>query len=104
MDERFRKLVQYERVSKKAYDLAKRELRAARSSCQHEWIEAKYNPVVREEYTIPGDALGTMGEDHRGTWHVHRSEKPRWSRTCAICGKVEYTERSDEQITRTPRF
>lgn len=80
------------------------ELRSIQASCAHDWSKPEYTPDVREGYYDPGDPPGTMGIDRRLPFHVPREEKPKWTRTCGRCGKVEVTTRQEEHVTRTPKF
>lgn len=70
--------------------------------CYHQWGEAKYNPIITPGGYDPGDAPGTMGVDFRGPHSWGSSEKPRWTRTCKVCGKTETTTQS--QKVDAPRF
>lgn len=80
------------------------ELRTLQSSCSHDWTRSEYTPIVTEGYFDPGDPVGTMGIDRRLPHHVPRIEKPKWTRTCSRCGKVEVTEITREHVTKTPQF
>lgn len=91
--------------------LLEQQLRAARNqlnsvytACRHEWGDARYDPIVREAYNDPGDPPGMYGIDRRLPMYVPRQETPRWTRTCRTCGLIEHTERSNEHVTKTPRF
>jgi hypothetical protein len=59
-------------------------------SCSHQYDAVKYDPEIRKGGYFPGDAPGTMGVDWRGPMSIPDQTIPRWSRTCKICGKVEY--------------
>jgi len=72
-------------------------------SCVHQWSSPVYTPDVREAY-IEADAPGTMGIDWRPATHVPRSETPKWTRTCAVCGKTETTTKTIERVTTSPSF
>jgi hypothetical protein len=82
----------------------KRELERGVSCCHHDFTQAVADHQYTEGYTIPGDAPGTMGVDWRGPCYVPSSTKHQWKRTCRTCGKVEITNKTDEVVTRTPRF
>lgn len=80
---------------------AEAELDQMLASCPHEWGNPVYDPIVTYD---PGDPPGTMGVDWRPGGFVEGTEEKRWSRTCARCGKVEYTSRVTEIVTTKPRF
>jgi len=82
----------------------RRALQTSEQNCPHEWSEPKYDPIIREAMTIPGDPPGTGGIDHRGPYHIPSSRVERWTRTCQRCGKVESTTTVDQRITKTPKF
>jgi len=83
---------------------ARDELRTFYESCEHEWGPVTYTPLMSCEYTDPGDPPSSYSIDTGLPVYVPGHTTPRWSRTCKCCGKVEYTERTNEHITRTPRF
>jgi len=90
---------------------AKRDLKAAQHalahivrSCQHDYTDPVYKPIVQEAYTIPGDAPGTMGVDFRGPCHVPRKETPQWMQTCRICGTTRTTIRTKDEVKKIPQF
>jgi hypothetical protein len=49
------------------------ELRRIEGACQHQWLTPEYDPY---------EAAG--------------SQHQRWSRTCSVCGKQEFTRRRGE--------
>lgn len=76
-------------------------------SCNHKWSDVKYDPVINKGYSIPArtplnydDLPYAMGVT------VSDEKKDRWSRTCQVCEKVEYTSSYDEQktINKKPKF
>lgn len=85
-------------------DRLESELHRAESSCRHVWPEPKYDPIRTEAYTIPADPVGTMGIDWRGESYVPATTKPRWTRTCPKCGKVETTEICTTVESKMPVF
>ena len=73
-------------------------------SCRHDWGEAVYDPEkFREGY---GSRLVTQGSDHWIEYEGFRDAiRPRWSRTCKLCGKKEYTYTQETvQIVQKPKF
>jgi hypothetical protein len=90
-------------ISKNRQDIALKEAELANlnlclklgiNNCHHQWRKTEYVPVIREAYTSPGDAPGTMGVDFRGPCHVPRSETRRWTRTCEECGLTQTTDKA----------
>ena len=73
--------------------------RKQRSCQQHQWGKIKYEPIIREAYTIPGDPPGTMGVDWQGPCHVPAQTTHQWSRTCALCVKKETTQHTRKERT-----
>ena len=59
------------------------------NNCQHDWEKTKSVP---EEYK---DAVFSHfephGSDPEPIYNYVTKLKPRWSRTCKNCGKIEYT-------------
>ena len=80
---------------------SRRDLKALEASCQHDWSEPKYDPIIQEAYYSPGDReMGReLGIDSRPGCHVPRSETPLWRRQCRACGKVEETKYSKTKTT-----
>jgi len=82
----------------------KAKLRNLQSTCDHDWSEPKYTPDVREAYSTE-DLHGHFVEGQPPRMvHVPREEKPKWTRTCRRCGKVETTTTVAETVTKAPRF
>ncbi len=73
-------------------------------ACEHRFGDPVYDPIIQRAYTIPGDAVGTMGVDWRPPTHVPASETPRWRRTCALCGLTEHTTDTTTVESKRPRF
>jgi len=89
---------------KRALASAEAQLRSIQATCQHEWSEPEYTPEVREAYRTE-DLHGHFIEGQAPRMvTVPREEKPKWTRTCRRCGKVETTTTVTEQVTRAPRF
>jgi hypothetical protein len=58
--------------------------------CQHVWAVVKYDPEPTKEPMYGG--LEGHGSDPYPKFLGYKDVLwPRWSRTCQICGKVEYT-------------
>lgn len=104
MDPRFRQLRENVRIAQSNLQTHEHALATALAQCGHSWTEPKYDPIVREPYTIPGDRPGTMGIDWRGPTYVERKETPRWTRECKICGKVAETGQVVQILTQKPKF
>jgi hypothetical protein len=92
------------RSAKARIEEAERDLANLLSACSHKWGEAKYTPDIRRAYTHQGDPPGTRGIDWQGPCHVPAEETPKWTRTCAECGKQETTTQVVEKVVKTPRF
>lgn len=87
-------------------ELRESELALDRSerSCTHDWSTPEYTPERREAYTIPGDPPGTMGVDWRGPCYVPAETIQKWTRRCRKCNKRETTTRTEDKITKVPKF
>jgi len=72
--------------------------------CQHDWSDPAYTPVIQEAYFNPGDPPGTMGVDRQLPCHVPRSEIPKWTQTCRICGSTRTTIRTKDEVKKIPQF
>ena len=83
---------------------AKGTLNYTERRCDHVWGEAAYTPDYQESYTTPGDPPGTMGIDWRGPSFIPSTNTPKWTRICQTCGKKETTTRTNETVTKTPKF
>ncbi len=79
-----------ERADTERYRLES-QLSECERHCPHQFGAAVYDPIITRGYTSPGDPPGTMGVDWRGPTSISGSKKDRWKRTCATCGKIEYT-------------
>jgi len=59
-------------------------------NCQHDFPKPVYDPeTVSEGYGSVQDGKGS--DPHWSFAGYHDVQKPRWSRKCNLCGKVEYT-------------
>lgn len=68
---------------------AEGELSRRQSSCQHSWDQAVSDP---EEISIPSFShYEACGSGPNPICKLSKGTKPRWSRVCPKCGKVEYT-------------
>lgn len=85
-------------------DAKRAELARIEHTCRHDWGAVEPDHVYHEAYTIPGDEPGTMGVDWRGPMDVPAKTTYRWKHTCRVCGKVEHTTRTTENVTHTPAF
>jgi hypothetical protein len=104
MTEKFEFLRDKVRLLRESLKTAELELAWEVKECRHDWTQPKYDPIIREGYTSPGDPPGTMGSDWRGPVHVPRSETKRWKRECKTCGEIQYTSNTDTNVTETPKF
>ena len=69
----------------------------AESDHQHKWEAIKYVPIEHQAYRTAGDPPGTMGIDWQGPMYVEGSTEKRWSRSCIICGKEQFTTRTKRE-------
>lgn len=72
-------------------------------SCSHQWGPVVPDFIHHKGYEY-GDEPGTMGSDYIPKQWVSARDEPRWKRTCEKCGKVEYTQRTQEHVSHTPKF
>jgi hypothetical protein len=95
-----------ERVEKMTDELkvSQHALETLVANCPHLYTPAVYDPIVREGYTDPGDPPGTMGVDRRLPCYIPEETIRRWKRECTLCGNVEYTTRTTQNITEQPRW
>jgi len=82
----------------------KRELERLSANCRHEWGPTETAFIHHKGYTIPGDALGTMGVDHRGPFYVSPKTDKRWKRVCTKCGEIDYTTSVNKTTVETPKW
>lgn len=101
MTEEFRNLRQTVTDAQAALDRAQQNLDRAVRMCPHQWTEPKYAPIVREAHTVPASGSGS---DYQPAFQVSREEKPRWTRTCAVCGLVEETTQVRKVTQEIPNF
>lgn len=85
---------------------AARQLEEDRAACNHQWDNPNgiFSPERRKGYTIPADPPGTMGVDWRPAIHVPAETIQKWTRTCKICGLVEETTETEEEVVHHPRW
>jgi hypothetical protein len=80
------------------------ELTVAENTCRHEWGPVTYDPITLFPAGEYGDEPGTMGVDYRRKQWYPATMQDAWSRTCKRCGKKEQTTRTEEHVTKTPKF
>jgi len=93
-------------MNKKIKDLQREieEEKIRMAHCNHDFKEAKYDPeTISVGY---GSVQDGCGPDPHWRYAGYRDEeKPRWSRECKICGKIEYTYTQEPIIKEyKPRF
>lgn len=94
---------------KSRLELAEEEvakIKREQECCKHEWEEVKYEPEQKEIFR---EVLVQKGVDSWYTTEGTGEYKTvdRWSRTCAKCGKKQYTYEQQEVAVKTvrkPRF
>lgn len=59
-------------------------------NCHHDWDNAKYDPETQQEEYLTGE-YETNGVHHHALSAFRPKIVDRWSRTCKICGFIEYT-------------
>lgn len=76
------------------------------SNCKHIWKDSKYDP--EKEMKGYGSVQDGAGSDPHWSFAGYTEvDKPRWSRECKECGKVEYTYTQENIITKSelkPKF
>ena len=66
----------------------------AMSNCSHDFDKTIYDPeMIKEGYGSVQDGAGS--DPHWSYAGYTDVDKPRWSRKCKICGKVEYTHEQE---------
>ena len=91
-------------IEKKQRELdgLKRQQENIYNECPHRWSDPIYDPIYKPGYTDPGDPPGTMGVDWRGPCYISAKTIPRWKKICSLCGKEEWTTRTEEVVTKKP--
>lgn len=85
---------------------AEDELAGVERSCRHEWGEVVYDPIYHS---------GTPDRTPRDGSYVPYDERPflmatpphtedRWTRTCRLCGMVQETRHTKDEIKKVPSF
>lgn len=74
------------------------------AACPHRWSNPEAAHIYHEGYRIEGDPPGVGGVDRRGHMDIMLRTEERWKRTCAVCGKVEYTTATTPVVTYIPKF
>lgn len=77
-----------DKIDQKRREIA--SLEREQLSCSHTWEAIKYEPIVSggrevEDYHFPRP--GRMV-------YIPEQRRPRWTRRCSKCGKIEETERT----------
>lgn len=81
----------------KSLESKKRQLAEMYTKCTHAWGEVKYNPILIQGFTVPGDPVGTMGVDWRGPCHVESRTERLWERVCKKCELKQTTSRTEKK-------
>jgi hypothetical protein len=73
-------------------------------NCDHDYGDVIYDPDV--ELVGYGSVQDGAGSDPHWSYQgYYEKERPRWSRTCNICGNVDYTYKQEPVITGyKPKF
>ena len=79
----------------------KKALEQMERSCRHDWGQTVADPIYIEGRFVPESGGGV---DRIREHHVPPQTTSRWKRTCKKCGKIEHTTRTDEKVTRVPKF
>jgi hypothetical protein len=94
---------------KQIQDDLMRQLEASQNrmkNCKHVFNAVKYNPD--KEMKPYGSVQDGMGSDpHWSPAGYMQVDKPRWSRECKHCGKIEYTYEQENVIIKSelkPKF
>jgi hypothetical protein len=81
-----------------------KSLQTQMSYCKHIWKYAKYDPkTVREPFGFKHEGHGSdvflVADGYRNV------SKPRWSRECKECGKIEYSYTEEVvSVEKKPKF
>jgi hypothetical protein len=90
-------------IEEKREDLERDQatLKHAEGLCAHKWEKIQYVPVHHNGYRIPSDRERglVMGVDSRPEFYVSSKTVKTWHRTCAVCGKIEITDRIKKVLT-----
>lgn len=86
------------------YEKASARLTSAVRNCVHQWGKVEAAHIYTPGYTIPGDPPGTMGVDWRGPVDVPSKTEYRWKRVCSICGEIQYTSSTEDEVIKHPKF
>ena len=76
-----------DRLSKQLTDLQEKQNKLERN-CIHQWV-TKYDPEPYKEAVY--DHLEPHGSDPEPIYRYYDATRDRWSRTCKLCGKTEFT-------------
>ena len=73
----------------------------AQRNCRHSWGEAKYAPdTIKEPHFLRYEGHGS---DPEPIYTYSDKSVPRWSQTCSVCGKVEFTK-EQKAVKMAPAF
>lgn len=89
-------------MKKESFTEAKRRLDTIVTSCHHKFGETVYDPIVTAGYHISGDPPGTMGVDRQLPMDVPEHVEKRWKRICDICGEIDYTTQTKQEVKHLP--
>jgi hypothetical protein len=59
-------------------------------NCNHDWNPTIYDPENYQEAVY--DHLEPHGSDPEPIFRYYPAKRDRWSRTCKLCGRKEYTK------------
>lgn len=84
--------------------LAKESLQRNESQCRHVWSEPARTSVSQVEERIDWNRPIHQGSDFWYGSTYAQVSVPAWTRTCSVCGKVEQTTNTKDQVTKVPSF
>jgi len=81
----------------------KNQLASIRRDCVHQWDNPNgiYTPEITEAYTAPGHYH--VGPKFLDVF-VPRQEKPKWTKTCTVCGHVVSTDQVTTEKRVVPQW
>lgn len=90
--------------TRNTYKHAESALKNYEGLCDHQFGDAKYDPIQRKAYTIPEEIV--MGMRRRGPIYVEAKTEDRWVKECLECGLVQETLSADyeKSTKKIPRF
>lgn len=80
------------------------ESKTRMANCKHDFDKTIYDPSIEKVgYGSVQDGAGS--DPHWSYAGYYDEEKPRWSRTCKLCGKIEYTQEQEiVLVEKQPKF